>query len=384
MQHQSFRIHDYFQTQDGPLTGAAGQQAVLASLVHTQGSCYQKAGAQLLLSPGDQVFGLISGGCLEHEIIEHAQQVRQQASPKLVYVDTGDPLDVDFGYGLGCGGKLWILLEPIATQAEMNQKIKGPSLDGYAEAIVIESSETGWLGGRSYCLSSDEIQHESCFDQFSTKLLLTIKEELINCRNSQVSKLCHYSESEKPLAIAYHYRAARPKINLYGCGAGSWPLAKMIYCMGWDLTAFDHRPSYLEAFSEHVGPSAPLSWDDPTTWQVETGRPHAAIVMTHNYQADYRILYQLIQQDWTYIGLLGSRARSQRLIKELSTAHPELKNAPALSRLRFPVGLDLGGRTPESIALAIVSEAQTIWHNKLADSKSEGGPSSNCLKAMQK
>ncbi len=362
MQRKSFRIIDIFSSRENTnsLEIATG---VLVTLVHTEGSCYQKAGAQLFLSSENEVYGLISGGCLEHDIVEQAKEVQETKLSRLAYFDTGDPFDIDFGFGLGCGGKLWIFIEWIKCRHELHGKIISLSSQICAEAIVVEANQKNLIGQRFF-LRPDDNQPSACLPHID--LLDELKWVLLS-KKSQMKHL-HNSESsdQASLTVAFLYRSAQPVLTIFGCGLGAWPLATMTTTLGWELRAYDHRRAYLDDLPEQLAIAELLDWKEEAPFQSNPCRPSAAVIMTHNFHADRRILTQLLSHHypWNYIGLLGSQSRSQHLFQEIFQHHPKLKNSPNFASLHAPIGLDLGGSTPEAIALAISSEIQAVIHQR--------------------
>lgn len=331
------------------------------TLVHTEGSCYQKAGAQLFLTSDDEIYGLISGGCLEHDIVGQAKEVRKIQLPRLVYFDTGDPFDIDFGFGLGCGGKLWVFMEWTRSCQELHGKIISMSSQSSAEAIVVEAAERDLVGQRFFLNSKPHPSLPKSRYVDLTKDLI----ETLNSKKSQIKSFdSHDLQCQGPLKIALLFRSAQPALSIFGCGLGAWPLAMMAKTLGWELKVYDHRSAYLDDLPEQMANARLLDWAEASPFQCDTQQPSAAVVMTHNFNADRRILERLLSHPWSYLGLLGSHARSQRLLQELLQDNPKLSTSPSLACLHAPIGLDLGGNTPEAIALAIISEIQAVWHHR--------------------
>jgi xanthine/CO dehydrogenase XdhC/CoxF family maturation factor len=90
---------------------APSEAGVLASIVHVSGSTYRRVGARLLVLPDDRLIGLISGGCLEGDLLARANEVREADAPRLVHYDATAEDDIVWGLGLGCAGVVEVLLE---------------------------------------------------------------------------------------------------------------------------------------------------------------------------------------------------------------------------------------------------------------------------------
>jgi xanthine/CO dehydrogenase XdhC/CoxF family maturation factor len=152
--------------------------------------------------------------------------------------------------------------------------------------------------------------------------------------------------------------AASPRVLLVGAGPDALPVAELSVFMGWSLTVIDHRPHYAQP-ERFPGAERVLDGGPPaltTLLRKESSasdRFAAAIVMSHHFVSDRNYLAALAASDIPYIGLLGPAVRCERLLSQLGATAAILG-----TRLRSPVGLDLGAASPEGIALAIVAEIQ--------------------------
>jgi xanthine dehydrogenase accessory factor len=160
-------------------------------------------------------------------------------------------------------------------------------------------------------------------------------------------------------------------IVIFGGNYDALPVARFAHALGWDVTLVERRPllgaSHAE-FSQHA--------------RVLTGRANdalsrlpltprtAAVVMTHNYEEDRALLRGLIASSVRYIGMLGPRRRTDRLLGELAASGTVLDGA-ARARIHGPVGLDLGARAPEEIALSIIAEVQAVTADRSGRSLTE-------------
>jgi xanthine/CO dehydrogenase XdhC/CoxF family maturation factor len=151
--------------------------------------------------------------------------------------------------------------------------------------------------------------------------------------------------------------ALPPRILLLGAGPDALPVVDFAARLDWCVTLVDHRPAY--AVPSHF-PSAErvvLARPEELAQSLDLSLFTAAVVMSHHLPSDTEYLRTLSSASLPYIGLLGPPARRERLLAELGPDGERLRR-----RLRAPVGLNLGGRTPESIALAIVAEIQAFLH----------------------
>lgn len=316
---------------------AAGHRLVAAFVIATEGSTYRKPGALMLLSSSGARCGLLSGGCLEGDLHEHAQRLLA-GDDRIVerrYDGRGSD-DPVWGLGLGCEGAMRILLWRLDT---------GSSL----------TLLRGWL--------SAAIRREPA--------LLEIDLSNGDGALSMGSALGGDADSSSPSGVlppgratlrdgSFAVAATRvPALLLCGAGPDAEPVVRMASQVGWQVTVVDHRPAYVEAarFQDAIR-VATVDAADPGAVVALDGFD-AAVVMSHNLVADGRYLAALAVSDIPYVGLLGPAARRERLYAELGPLAERLR-----PRLRAPVGLDLGGASPEAIALSIVAELQASLHGR--------------------
>lgn len=294
------------------LDSAAGQPAALATLVKVEGSSYRRPGARLLLLPDDTRLGSISGGCLEEDVMERARRVLATGRPELAVYDTTAENDLVWGVGLGCQGVVRILIERIPAER--------PSWIATLRANLHARRDTALVVGAT-----------------GTRL----------------------AAGGAPAKDDFHETIpAPPALILGGAGDDARPLAQMAKTTGWHVTVCDARGAYA---SRERFPGADKIIAAPIPEIIPQLRFDArtfAVVMTHRYVDDREFLRALLPRDFAYLGQLGPRTRTDRILNELRAEGPALSEA-ALAKLHAPVGLDLGGSTPETVALAILAELET-------------------------
>lgn len=314
---------------------AAGHRLVAAIVLATEGSTYRKPGALMLLSSSGARCGLLSGGCLEGDLHEHARRLQSGEARVLERLYDGrtsdDPI---WGLGLGCEGAMRILLWRI------DGSVDGPAaLRGFL--VAEEGRRTMRL---SIALSSGDATLRESDDDAAPGPDPTSRRE-------RHAILCDG---------ILHLRTARiPALLLCGAGPDAEPVAQLASLVGWQVTVVDHRDAYLDATRFPQARRLLLVDAADPGARVELDGFDAAVVMSHNLVADGRYLAALADCAIPYIGLLGPAARRERLYAELGP-----RADPLRPRLRAPVGLDLGGASPEAIALSIVAELQAALHGR--------------------
>jgi xanthine dehydrogenase accessory factor len=270
--------------------------------------------------------GLLSGGCLEGDLQDHALRLLSGSRRSLVrHYDSRGSDDAIWGLGLGCEGAMDILLLRIDAS------------NGYQPAAGL--------------FEADDDRRQIAFD--------------INIETGAVSTSLN---TETSLSGSIFSIAAESTTRLLVCGAGpdAEPVIALAHSLGWRVTAVDHRPAYLDA--QRFNPRTQLVHADsfalPKAFRL--GDFDAVVVMSHHLIADEHYLRMLADTSIPYVGLLGPLARRERLFASVGNASKKLA-----ARLRAPIGLDLGARTPEEIALSIVAEIQATLRGR------EGAPFSS-------
>lgn len=317
-----------------------GADAVLATVVATSGSTYRRAGARMLLSRDSWLAGSISGGCLEGDVVRTAWE-RTESGPALVTYDATADEDIVWGFGLGCNGVVQVLLErlsadggPMKFLAECHEL----RLPGVLATVVSDGSRLGFRYEFMGDFDPSPVAQRAS--------LLAGKHEI-----AQVGDEVLLFESVLP-----------PRsLTIFGAGHDAVPLVAAAKGLGWHVTVVDWRPAYARADRFPSVDSLVLSRPEATgSLALESGS--AAVVMTHNYLSDLEILRHLLPGAPTYIGLLGPRRRTDRLLAELGTDVSPFD----LTKLRAPIGLDIGADEPDEIALAIVAEIQAFFTSRAA------------------
>jgi xanthine dehydrogenase accessory factor len=335
---------------------ARGIPLVLATLVGTTGSTYRKPGAQLLIMPDGTCAGLLSGGCLEPDLAARAQSTLETGAAQLVrYVNSGAD-DRLWGLGSGCEGSLDILLtrldpslgwHPLSALADaLAARLPCP----WAAVLVSDRPELplGTYVLRDGAGGRDRARHPE-LDWIDAQL----DEVIATSRSTRVAM------PGAGLEVFVSRVVLPPRLLVLGAGPDAVPVVRFAAMLGWDVTVADHRPALAdpERFPEarHVRLGRPA--DCLAT--LPDGVAEAAVIMSHHLETDLGWLRALAVSHVPYVGLLGPASRRQQLLDELGD------DARALGdRLHAPVGLDLGGRDPPSIALAIVAEIQAHLHGR--------------------
>jgi xanthine/CO dehydrogenase XdhC/CoxF family maturation factor len=155
-----------------------------------------------------------------------------------------------------------------------------------------------------------------------------------------------------------------PRLLLLGAGPDATPIVDLAARINWKVTVVDHRPAYADPAHFPTAERVVLARPEALADIVELASFSAAVVMSHHLPSDLGYLQVLADSKLPYVGLLGPAPRREKLLSDLGQRAERLR-----PRLHAPVGLALGGRSPESIALAIIAEIHAFVHGMNARPK---------------
>ncbi len=335
------------------------EPCVLATIVSTSGSTYQKAGSRMLIESNGRFTGLLSGGCLERDIFEHALRVLATGISRCFEYDSRGEDDLVFGMGVGCQGVMRVLLEPMvrgnAGSTAVSTALERVRTGVPVALATVFSGNPAELGSRICTLQQPSESEPALFSA---------------CRQAVVqreSRLFRWDSGGRDTEAWIQFLAPPPHILVCGAGPDAEFVVAQLLALRFTVTVTEHRPVYKEparfrgaAFS--YGPPVNLAQ------RVNLGLCFFAVVMSHHLSSDASYLEVLANSTVAHVGLLGPTLRRDKLLAAIGNAADLL--AP---RLRGPVGLDIGAVTPEAIALSIVAQIYSV---------AAGNPPHNVFKAQ--
>jgi xanthine dehydrogenase accessory factor len=331
----------------------ANEPLVLATVIRTGGSTYAKAGAQMLIASDGEYAGLLSGGCLEGDLREHARHVAATGEARIVSYDLRSTTDQLFGLGAGCEGAMDVLLSRLSEE------------DGWQPLPFLEEAwQRGTAVRLAFVTESNEPHIERGMTIPADGVLSQITREdarLVEMA-SAAGGAAENSFVRTPtldLEMFVAGFAPAPRVLLLGGGPDARPVAELAGFLGWRVTVVDHRASHLVPGRFPAETRLVETTAADVAAKIKLDRFAAAVVMSHHLDSDREYLRALASSTVGYVGLLGPAARRERLLGDLGDAAAALR-----PRLRAPVGLDIGGRAPESIALSIVGEVHAFLEGR--------------------
>lgn len=374
--------------------------AVLATVVRTEGSAYRQPGAMMMICADGRSVGMISGGCLEPHIIKRAFWLTRNGANVQVY-QTGEDttnneendadliadeedgfLDGELNFGLGCNGRVHVLFERLATATPLLNLIRQFRTTQQPATIATLIRADGrenrenelQVGSRIYLdkyLKTRNLADAFLDKNMSVDANIVIDNSVLKVAR-RLSEHLFYKKNTEYIKVGqteWLFQSIEPQVRLLICGAGNdvVPLVTMAKLQDWHVTVIDSRPQYARQLRfpqadivKHVSLK-----DTETLRKLSSGA--AVAVMSHSLTQDRARLAVLLAHNthYRYLGQLGPRYRTERLIKEISdaSADPHILS-DGISKLHYPIGYKLGGDGPEALALSIMAQISAVIHDE--------------------
>jgi len=319
---------------------AQGLPVALATVVAARGSAYRREGAKMLLGPDGKMQGTVSGGCVEPELVAIADQVGAQMSGRTVDFNLAE--DTMWGLGIGCGGEIrvrvctldpilpatWRRIETAAEAFVTVQPLEGPG------SVVVGPGEEGPAVG--------DLGHPA----LTAAAVEVARRRLAGVRTG--------IEEVAGRSLFFDVMAPPPLLVLFGAGHDALPLSELAQRVGFRVRVVDSRPAYANQgrFPGAEVVLADVRQPDEARDVVPAGA--YAVVMHHHLERDTAALSRLAQAQPRYVGALGPRSRTDRMVGDVAAQGVDV--ASLREALASPVGLDVGAEGADAIAVAIVGE----------------------------
>jgi xanthine dehydrogenase accessory factor len=326
---------------------SAGRRVALCRLVETRGSTPQKAGAAMLVFEDGSQSGTLGGGCVEAEVKRRALAVLERDAAELAVFQ----LDNDYGWddGLICGGRMTVLIDPLADEAARSYVAavaKAATNGGATEAIAFDAEKSALPAGSCYLFDTNE------------QLLASLRADqatdaAIEAIRSSLKLLTTRPRPYAMTGISYLPHLARTRLLIVGGGHVGQALGNLAADLDFDVWVVDDRAEYASesrfprAQRRIVGPIGPALAD------LEITSDTYCVIVTRGHNHDEEALFQLIDRGACYVGMIGSRRKIRLIFDDLLNEGVALD---ALKQVHAPLGIDIGSQTVMEIAVSIAAE----------------------------
>ena len=330
-----------------------GEAIALATLVHVRGSTPRLPGARLCVTRSGRMAGSVSGGCVENDVVEHAMQVLDAGRPVVATYGVADEAGLEVG--LSCGGSIDVLIEPFAAHEAWQAARR--AVEGREPAVLGIGLAPAVLLGRKLAVLADGSTVGSIDPEVDRRVAVEAS-RLLQEGGTRVLAVPRGAGD----ATVYIEAFPRPlRLFIVGATHTAIALCRMAKQLGFHVTVIDARAAY--ASRERFPDADALCCVHPVEVLDEAGLDASSyiVTLTHDPKFDYPALARALRSDARYIGALGSRGTHER--RKAALARQGLADAD-LARIRAPIGLDLGGRAAEEVAIAILAEMQAVRYGR--------------------
>ena len=314
----------------------AGHRATLGTVVHTWGSSPRPPGSWMVIRDDGQVAGSLSGGCIEDDLIARvrAGELRGRLPRATLYGATAEEAR---RFGLPCGGSVQIVLEPVGRRARLDE--------------LLQAVEARQVVSRTLSMATGAVTLEPAADGDAVHF------------DGQALRTVH---------------GPRLRLVIIGAGQLSHYLASMATMLDYRVTVCDPRVEYHEGWRDEAGIELSREMPDDLVIAQRLDGNCAVVAVTHDPKLDDLALMEALKTPAFYVAALGSRRNNDARRERLRQFDVSAEQAAAL---HGPAGLNLGGKTPPEIALAILAEMTALRRGRaLGEALSDWGSSNTACR----
>jgi xanthine dehydrogenase accessory factor len=338
--------------------GKGVAQATVVSLV---GSAPRGIGATLVVSDAGDIAGSVSNGCVEPDVVERAQRVIHSGKSRLMKYGVTEEQNYE-RIGLSCGGEIRVFIERLDADAELD--------------ALEEAAREGRPAVRALVIAAPESQPELLGQSLTTitgaagvmgdLAAPDVREpverrarELLGAPNPIAEKLTLADGAE----VEVFYQTLTPPRTLLIVGAGhiSLPLTRLAKVVGYYVTIVDPREAFATRERLPEADELILEWPDEAMERLPINAATAVCILTHDEKFDVPALAIALRKKAGYIGMVGSKGT--RATRDAALREQGFTDAD-LARIHGPIGLDIGARTPDEIAVAVLAQIIAASHGK--------------------
>ena len=333
-----------------------GKKAALATVIQKQGSALRGVGSKMGISSDMEMAGSISGGCVEGAVVQEALHVMKTRQKTVV--DYGISDDEAWSVGLACGGQVKILIQPVGISNK-----GGFSFEMLKKILELKASD------KTFCLITD-ISEKTKTDTLiisEGKMVIpkrkprwvnnALMEEIKNLERTETSGIIKNGLTE----IFADFSFPKPRLVIIGAVHIAQSLVKMARVCGFSTIIIDPRKAFasLERFQD--ADQMEVAWPTDGLAKIGLNDKDFLLTLSHDDKLDLPALQMAIDRKLRYIGMLSSQKTRENRFEKLKIEGYSLDD---FKKIHAPVGMDIGARNPEEIALSILAEIIAFRYGK--------------------
>lgn len=324
----------------------AGEPVAMATVVRIFGSSSQPLGARMAMTTGNRFVGAVSGGCVETDVYETAMLVLQRGTPLMLhYQQVENPL---IEIGLNCEGKIDVLVEPLSAETLLLHAAREPL---HRVNVTVCSPENpsapdachAWIAayGRSDPPLPDAI----------------VRDGLAALRGDRPQTVSY----EDGRVALFEPVLPPPTLLIFGADEAAVPLVRFAKLLGFRTIISDGRAAFATRVKHPDADEVIAAWPDEVVRRVGVDHRTYVVSLNHEPRFEDAMLHALAGHDVAYIGAIGKRVRHLERVERAAAAGLDLTQFPPI---HTPIGLDIGGKSPEEIALSIIAEIVAVKNGR--------------------
>jgi xanthine dehydrogenase accessory factor len=320
---------------------AVGEQIALATVVWAEGSSPRPPGSHMAVTSSGQMTGSVSGGCVEGAVFEEAQAVLAGGSPKRLRYGVVD--ETGWQVGLACGGTIEVYVEPLV---DVHRRLL-TALEA-EETVALATYLDGGPRRGDHLLAWPDGRMEG------DRSLAPALTALLPGPAAELQRLAGKD-------VFLQVFAPPPTLVIVGAVHVAVPLVSLAQTLGFRARVVDARRAFATRGRFPTADELIVAWPQDALEAEKLGPQHHVVILSHDPKFDLPALQIALRSQAAYVGLIGSRvtqAKRKAALREAGFSETEL------ARIHGPVGLDLGGRKPAEMALAILAEIVAARHGR--------------------
>lgn len=321
-----------------------GNQVALATVIHTWGSSPRRVGAKMALTPDGKIAGSVSGGCVEGAVFETGLEVLKTGQPQLLKFGVAD--ETAWDVGLACGGQIEVFVKRL--DPAFYDLLKAELLGNRAFCVASVVGGPANLLGREILIKGDRV-----YNTLESGLDGVVIEKARSAMAEGRSQRLEADWEQNNLQLFIEVLKPPPTMVIVGGVHIAIALASLAKTLGYVTVVVDPRRAFGNVERFPHADRLIQAWPEVAFSELELTDETAIAMLTHDPKIDDPALKIALDSPAFYIGALGSRKTQEKRRQRLMANGISEEQ---ISRLHGPIGLEIGGESPEEIALAIMAE----------------------------
>ncbi len=330
-----------------------GEEIALATVLQVRRSAPRPPGARLCMTRSGRLAGSVSGGCVEADVFERAMKVLDKGRPEVVNYGIAD--EWAFEVGLSCGGSIDVLIEPYVPDSAWDA-LRQAVEDQQPVALAIGLAPQTLIGRKATVLEDG-----AAVSSIDPSLDGPIAAEACRLLQVEGTNVVSFPWQEGEATVFVEAFPPQPSLFIAGATHLAIPLCRMAKEVGFRVTVADARSVFATQERFPDADQLVRAWPDQALDEFPLDPYSYVTVLTHDPKFDIPTLARALRSQARYIGALGGRVTHRRRKEQL--LQQGFTDAE-LARIRAPIGLDIGSRTPEEMAVAILAEMLAVRYGR--------------------